>query len=135
MTAVDNKMLVQHIYEELSSGNSRPLVEAMADDVRWALMGTMTWSRVYEGKEAVLTRLLTPLRARFAGRYEASAERIIAEGDLVVAEVRGRVTTRSGSPYHNRYCFIFRIEGGKIREMREYMDTELAAAVLGEPDD
>ena len=133
MSAADNKELVQHIYAELSNGNSGPLVDAMAEDVRWIMMGTTKWSGTYEGKQAVLTRLLAPLRAQFADRYTARAERIVAEGDLVVAEVRGRVTTRAGAPYHNAYCFIFRIAGGKIREMTEYLDTELVNAVLAEP--
>ncbi len=134
MSAGENKRLIQHIYEELSAGNSRPLVDAMADDVRWIVMGTTRWSGAYEGKQAVLSRLLAPVRARFADRYTASAERIVAEGDIVVAEVRGRVTTRSGMPYNQSYCFIFRIAGGKIAEMTEYLDTELATAALAEPE-
>jgi uncharacterized protein len=133
MSTEDNRRLIEHIYEQLSAGDSRALVEAMAEDVRWVMMGTTSWSGTYDGKQAVLGRLLTPLRARFAERYTASAGRIIAEGDLVVAEVRGRVTTTAGVPYNQSYCFIFRIAGGKIAEMTEYLDTELVSAALGEP--
>jgi ketosteroid isomerase-like protein len=133
MGAADNKQLIQHIYSELAKGNSKPLVEAMADDVRWIMMGTTKWSRTYEGKQAVLAELLAPLRAQLAGQYTASATRLVAEGDLVVAEVRGRVTTRGGKPYNNAYCFIFRIADGKVKEMTEYLDTDLVNAVLAAP--
>ena len=133
MGAAENKQLVQHIYSELSKGNSKPFVEAMAEDVRWIMMGTTKWSRTYEGKQAVLAELLAPLRAQFAGQYTASATRLIAEGDLVVAEVRGRVTTKAGKPYNNAYCFIFEIAEGKVKEMTEYLDTDLVNAALAEP--
>jgi len=132
MSTEDNRRLIEHIYEQLSAGDSRALVDAMAEDVRWVVMGTTSWSGTYDGKQAVLGRLLTPLRALFADRYTASAGRIVAEGDLVVAEVRGRVTTTTGMPYNQSYCFIFRIAGGKIAEMTEYLDTELVSAALGE---
>jgi len=135
MTAAENKQLVQHIYAELSKGNSKPFVEALADDVRWIMMGTTKWSRTYEGKQAVLAELLAPLRAQFAGQYTASAARLIAEGDLVVAEVRGRVTTKAGKPYNNAYCFIFKIAGGKVKEMTEYLDTDLVNTALAAPAD
>jgi ketosteroid isomerase-like protein len=133
MSTAENKQLVQHIYSELSKGNSKPFVEAMADDMRWIMMGTTKWSRTYEGKQAVLAELLAPLRAQFAGQYTASATRLVAEGDLVVAEVRGRVTTKAGKPYNNAYCFIFKIADGKVKEMTEYLDTDLVNAALAAP--
>ena len=49
MGAAENKELMQHIYSEMSKGNSRPFVESMADDVRWTVMGTVNWSRTFEG--------------------------------------------------------------------------------------
>ena len=133
VAAAENKQLMQGIYSELAKGNSRPFVDAMADDVRWFMMGTTKWSRAYHGKQAVLTELLAPLRAQFAGQYTAAASRFIAEGDLVVAEVRGQVTTKAGKPYNNAYCFIFKIAGGKVKEMTEYLDTELVSAALADP--
>jgi ketosteroid isomerase-like protein len=76
-----NKRVIEHVYAELSRGNSRPFVDALADDVRWSMIGRTAWSGVYEGKEAVLKTLLAPLRAQFEGQYTARAERLIAEGD------------------------------------------------------
>ena len=128
-----NKRVIEHIYAELSRGNSRPFVDALADDVRWIMIGRTAWSGVYEGKEAVLKTLLAPLRAQFDGQYIARAERLIAEDDLVVAEVRGRVATKRGQRYDNTYCFIFRLADGKIREMTEYLDTALVDAALTPP--
>jgi uncharacterized protein len=133
MSAAENKAMMAQIYAELARGNSRPFVEGLADDVRWTITGKTKWSRTYEGKETVIKELLGPLRSQFAEPYRATAERIIAEGDCVVAEVRGYVTTKAGKPYNNRYCFVLRLAEGKVRELTEYLDTELVSAALGDP--
>jgi ketosteroid isomerase-like protein len=67
---------------------------------------------------------------RLADRYRASAERIIAEGPYVVVQARGQAMTTAGTPYHNEYCFIYRVENGQIKEVIEYLDTELVTAAL-----
>ena len=131
MSAAENKQLMQRIYAELSKGNSRPLVESMAEEVCWTIAGNTTWSGTYRGKQAVLKELLGPLRERFAQPYRATAERIIAEGDQVMVEVRGEVMTKAGRPYNNSYCFIYRLADGKVLELTEYCDTELITAALG----
>lgn len=131
MTAIENKQLMEHIFSELSQGNSRPFVERLADDVRWTVMGTTPWSKTYEGKQAVLTDLLGVLRTRLADRYRATAQLIIAEGDRVVVQARGQAVTTAGVPYNNEYCFIYRIADGQIHEVIEYLDTELLTRALG----
>lgn len=131
MSAIENKQLMEQIFSELSQGNSRPFVERLADDVRWTVMGTTPWSKTYHGKQAVLTDLLGELRARLADRYRATAQLMIAEGDRVVVQARGQATSKSGIPYNNEYCFIYRITDELIHEVTEYLDTELLTAALG----
>jgi len=133
MTAIENKQFMQNIFAELAQGNSRPLVEAMADDFCWTVTGNTKWSRTYEGKQTVLKDLLTPLRTMIADRIRTVPQRVFADGDHVIVEARGNNTTKTGKPYNNTYCFIIRLAEGKIREITEYLDTELVTAVLGEP--
>lgn len=134
MEAAENKQLMQEIFAGLAQGNSRLFVESMADDFRWHLTGSTRWSKTYEGKQAVLTELLAPLRKRIAGRVKTVPQRLIADGEFVAVEARGDNTTVSGKPYNNRYCFIFRVVDGKLREVTEYFDTELVTAALSESD-
>jgi ketosteroid isomerase-like protein len=131
MGAIENKQLMQRIFEELSNGNSDLLVASMADDFRWTVTGTTKWSRAYEGKQVVLAELFGALRARIKGRIRTTAHRLIAEGDFVVVEARGSSTTKSGVPYNNNYCFVFRLSDGQLKEVTEYFDTELVTATLG----
>lgn len=131
--AQDNKQLMQHIFAEMAKGNRRPFGEAMAEDFTWILPGNGTWSGVWRGKQAVTEQLLKPLFARFADTYTSEAVQFIAEGDWVVVQCRGKVTTKAGLPYNNHYCFVCRLADGQLRELTEYMDTELAAQALGAP--
>src|SRR5712692_4281675 len=130
MSAAENKRLLQQVFSEMEKGNSRPWVEIMADDVRWTVIGTTRWSKTYEGKQSVLTDLLGVLRSRLADRMTMSAHRFIAEDDHVAVEARGRATTKDGRPYNNTYCLICRMAGGKVKELTEYVDTELVTAAL-----
>ncbi len=126
----ENKQLLQRIFQEMSMGDSRPFVNALADDVTWKVMGRTQWSGTYRGKQTVLNDLLRQLQSRLADRYRASADRIIAEGPYVVVQARGQAMTTAGTPYNNEYCFIYRVENGLIKEVIEYLDTELVTAAL-----
>jgi ketosteroid isomerase-like protein len=132
--ATENKKLMERIFAGLAEGDGKPFQEAMADDFSWTIIGTTEWSRTYEGKRAVREELLRPLFSQFADRYTNEVVRFIAEDDHVVVECRGHVTTKSGAPYNNTYCWVCRIEGGKLRELTEYLDTELVASALGSPE-
>ncbi len=133
MSAADNKRLLQQIFAGLSKGDGKPFRDSLAEDFRWILTGTTKWSRTYEGKRTVIDELLRPLFAQFADQYINTAHRFIAEDDYVVVECRGRVTTKSGKPYHNSYCWVCRIADGKLQELTEYMDTALVASALEDP--
>jgi uncharacterized protein len=133
MTASENKMIVQQIFDELANGNSTPLLESLSDDFSFVVMGTSKWSRSYDGKAIVLAELFAPLRDRIQGRIRTVPVRLIAEGDLVVVEARGRNVTQDGKTYNNTYCNVLRLESGKIRDWTEYCDTALVDAVLGDP--
>jgi uncharacterized protein len=48
---------------------------------------------------------------------------IHADEDRVVVEETTRATLPDGALYENDYCFIFELEDGRIRRVREYTDT------------
>ncbi|MFE0023124.1 nuclear transport factor 2 family protein [Amycolatopsis sp. NPDC059021] len=133
MNATENKRLLRDVFDAWAAGNTRPLLAALADDVTWTVPGHNAWSGTYSGKDAVLGDLLRPLAGQFAERHTSTASRFVAEGDLVVVETQGRVTTKAGQRYDNTYCFVIRVDGGRIRAITEYMDTQLVAEVLADP--
>lgn len=134
MTATEaNRRLVEHMFSEHAKGNPVPFVEAFADDVSWSTPGHSIWSRTHRGKRAVLDDLLGPVRAQLVERVRLVVHRIIADEQHVVVEAKGTATTKAGQAYNNEYCFIFRIAGGKVAEITEYLDSDLATRVLVAP--
>jgi ketosteroid isomerase-like protein len=133
MGAAENKRLMEDVFAELAKGNGRPFVEALSEDVRWTIIGDTAWSGAWEGLASVQIELLDPLFAQFASTYRARAVRLIAEGDWVVIESRGDVTTTSDRPYRNTYCYVCRLERGKVKEITEYCDTKLLTEALSTP--
>ncbi|MEU0530709.1 nuclear transport factor 2 family protein [Amycolatopsis tolypomycina] len=132
MSAADNKQLLETAFAAWATGDIRPLLAAMADDVTWTVSGHNSWSGSFRGKDSVRRDLLGPLGAQFDGTYTSTASRFVAEDDVVVVETQGSVATKTGQRDDNKYCFVFRVEEGRIREITEYMDTQLVAEVLSE---
>jgi ketosteroid isomerase-like protein len=132
MSVEINKATIVRIYEALANGDSRLFGEASAPELIWEVTGHGSWSRRYEGLDVVRRDLFGPLFSRFATPYTARLINVIGEGDRVVAEVRGDVTTKAGERYDNQYCFVFRFRDGKIVEVIEYADTALGERVLGD---
>jgi uncharacterized protein len=79
----------------------------------------------------VLRDLYGVVRARTMGARKTLPLRFIAEGDTVVIEARGEMTSKEGVPYNNHYCLIYRLRDRKIVEMTEYQDSALCERVLG----
>lgn len=131
--ADDNRHLMQRIFDGLARGDARLFLDSLDETTVWRMIGTNAWSGVYTGKTAIRRDLLTPLFAQFADQYVNVADAIVAEGDTVVVECRGKVTTKTGKRYDNTYCWVCRLAGGKIVSLTEYMDTQLVATALEAP--
>src|SRR5947209_5804747 len=98
MGTAENRDLIERIFAALEIGDGRLLFESMADDFRWIIPGTTKWSRTYAGKDAVANELMRPLRRKIDGAIKTRADRIIADGDVVVVEARGDNVTKAGEP-------------------------------------
>ena len=131
MGAAENKKLIQDMFAELSKGNAPAFLNAMADDVRFTLTGTTKYSGTFNGKQELINKLLQPLSAQLEGGLTITPDNFIAEGDFVAMQARGKSTTKTGKSYNNTYCQVFRIAGGKVQEVTEYLDTELVTSAFG----
>jgi ketosteroid isomerase-like protein len=136
MSAAANKNLMQEIFA--AAGNPDPAVRdrslfaaSLADDAKWVVTGQYSWSRTFTGKQSILDDLHGHVRSRLVERARTIAHRFIADGDHVVVEARGDNLTKAGVPYDNDYCLVFRLENGKIKEVREYCDSVLTEKALG----
>ena len=130
MSTTENKQLMQDIFSELSKGNDKSFIEAMAEDMQWTWMGTGQWSKTFKGKASVTGELWAAVKTTITEPFKVAAHRFIADGDYVVVEASGENTTPDGRTYNNKYCWVCRIAEGKLQELNEYMDTELVTATF-----
>jgi len=124
---------LEFIFTETGSGNWQPLVDALADDAEWTVIGSTGWSKTYRGKPLILSELFAPLRRVLAPPRKSHALYMIAEGNMVAVQGQGENTTRDGRRYNNTYCWVFAFRNHQICAITEYADTELMRSVLGEP--
>lgn len=130
MSTADNKQLVQQIYTDSANRSGTTFVDHLADDVKWIVTGQYSWSRTFEGREAVLA-FMSYFRSLFDIRPRTVAYNFMAEGDLVVVEAKGDNVTKTGLRYDNDYCMVWRVENGRITQIKEYCDSTLVEKVLG----
>ncbi len=126
-----SKETVRKMFSGLDRGNAEAFLAALADDVSWTIMGTTKFSGTFRGKEDAMRRLLAPLMEALEGGLALTPDSFVAEGDTVVVQARGKARTRTGKPYNNSYCQIFRLSDGKVKEIIEYLDTDLVNATFG----
>lgn len=133
MTATENNRLVQDIFDQLALGNTRALIDAMAEEFRWIFPGSWSWSGTWQPKRVVVHELLSALRAQFDGQWTCRADLTLADGDRVVVQAHGRAKTTLGDRYDQTYCFIFTVVDGQLVEVIEHCDTALVERVLQPP--
>ena len=130
MGTTENKRIVDAFYQASNRGDMEALLALLADDLRWTNIGSTKYSGSFEGKENVVQNLFGPVFGQLKDGIKATVENVIAEGDFVAVQLRGEAETKDGRPYNGTYCHVFRIHDGTIREVTEYLDTELASTVL-----
>lgn len=130
MGLTENKQLVRSFYDAGNRGDIDKCLTYLAEDVTWTNIGSMKYSGVYRGKTTLVTKLLQPVFSQLKAGIASTIDNMIAEGDFVAVQLRGKAETMDGRPYNNTYCHVFTIRGGKIVAVTEYLDTELAANVL-----
>ncbi len=121
-----NKALIASFFETFSTGNVPAIIGAMATDGSWWVSGKL------EGMSGSYTAAgLAPLLVGANAGYKAGALRItptamIAEGDKVAVEANGYAELLDGREYDCQYHFLITIRGGKVADVKEYMDTQHA---------
>jgi ketosteroid isomerase-like protein len=129
MGAAENKEVVRQMREAKGIDG---ILATMSDDVRWTIIGTTKFSGTMNGKQEIVDKLFKPIFAQLETPGSNVVDNIIAEGDYVVVQQRGTGRrAKSGKDYNNTYCIVYKLADGKIKEITEYLDTELVTSAFG----
>jgi len=120
------KQLVLDTWQAIAVGDVKAAFANLSDDIRWKIPGSLAQlSGVKNGKGEVLEFLRAASKI-FPPAMRSEILTTFVDGDSVIVEMVNRSETARGHPYENEYCFIFQLADGKIREIREYVDTQRA---------
>ena len=129
MGAAENKEVIRQMRE---AKGIDAILATMSDDVRWTIIGTTKFSGTMNGKQEIVEKLFKPIFAQLETPGSNVVDNVIAEGDYVVVQQRGTGRrAKSGKDYNNNYCIVYKLADGKIREITEYLDTELVTSAFG----
>ena len=122
-----NKKITKEFFRALSTGSDQYLDFYTNESIIWtaggnAIGGTRTKKEVVSFAQNILSAFPTGITFNITG--------ITAENERVAVEISGKAIHASGETYNNQYHFLLRIKDGKILELKEYMDTQLAAKIL-----
>jgi len=130
MTNEQKKELVTQTWTAFGQGDVKTAFANMSDNVSWLIPGSIPGvSGLKRGKDEIL-KFMAGVGASFPEGLKSEIRRTYCDGDAVILELTNRGKVSNGKNYENEYCFIFELEDGKIRRIREYVDTQKAKDIL-----
>lgn len=121
---------VRTFVDALDRKDLETLAVLFAPDVSYTLMGYELPELNGLGRDELL-QVLPDMMAIFEDDSpHLKITHLISEGNWVVIESEGTGTFRNGAPYKNRYGVFFEVADGKIKTIREYMDTQHRATLM-----
>lgn len=121
-------------FRAVGAADREALRALFADDLVWRVpKGAIApFAGEHRGADAIIEKMLSAVGDAFeAGSQETEVRNFLFGTDLVALEARMTASTPEGERYENDYVFFFEFRDGRIREIREYVDTRYAAEFFG----
>lgn len=131
-TTDTTRTVVADYVRALQTGDAAALRAAFTPDATWTLPGDLPVSGTWIGPEGILDDFLRRLMERLdpAAGVEQELHRIVADGDVAVAEWTSSARSLAGVAYRNDYAVVFRVRDGRIAAVTEYTDLDHMRRVL-----
>ncbi len=127
-----NKDLVAKFIEAMRVSDVETLDAMTTDDFSWWIAGKPDYLQTAgEHDKAFFIGFFGSGGDMFPNGADFAVTGMIAEADKVAAEAHMTATMAMGSVYDNLYHFVFEIADGRIKRMKEYMDTHHAKVTFG----
>jgi ketosteroid isomerase-like protein len=125
MNIEENKKVASEILSRFSNSDIAGALETMTDDATWWIAGkadSLPASGTYSKEQiaGIFRRMLSQLK----DGLRMTVKGMTAEGDRVAVEVESYGELKNGRVYKQEYHMLMVIRDGKIRAVREYLDTQ-----------
>ncbi len=108
------KLVVERYFDGFRKSDHGQILSCLTDDVVWDLPGY----RHLQGKEAFDGEIENE---NFVGSPALTLDRLVEEGDTVVAIGEGEATRKDGVVFRFVYSDVFTFEGDEIRRVESYL--------------
>jgi uncharacterized protein len=125
MDAAENRRLIAEAFGAWMRGDRAAFNDLMADDLRWTVIGNSPVSGRYNTKREFLEGAGARMAEKLATPIQPTVRHVIADGNMVALVFDGHARGKNGTDYRQTYCWVLRVEDGRIREGTAYLDTEL----------
>jgi uncharacterized protein len=125
-TVEQNKSIVAEFLEVFSTGDVPGILERLHDDATWWVSGKLEGFAGTKSKQEMGKLLEGVVTVYTEGALRLTPLEMIAEDDRVVVEAEGYAELNNGRVYNPQSAFVFRIADGKIKSVKEYLDTQHA---------
>ena len=126
----ENKRIARELIDALGRADTGKVLELYAEDFELWTPGSLPFSGVHTREE--VAPMMDGVLGIFPSGLTFTITGMTAEGERVAVEAESHGQHASGALYHNRYHFLIVIRDGKIRRLKEYMDTLHAQEVFVE---
>lgn len=127
----ENKVLVNEFIEAMRTSNVEKLKTMITADFSWWIIGKSEYLATAGEHDTEFFLGFFKGSELFPEGTDFKTTSMISEGDKVAAEAEFKAKTALGTDYENYYHFLFIIEDGKVKRMKEYMDTYHAKVTFG----
>ena len=127
MTPEQNKQRVREFFSRFGARDVAGALALMTDDCTWLIPGKPErMATAGEYSKERLARLFQRMLGQLEHGLKMTVRSVVAEGDRVAAEVESEGDLKNGRRYRQQYHFAIELADGKIRSVREYLDTQHA---------
>lgn len=120
---MNNKEIIQGLYQSFASGDVASVTAAFADDISWTEADGFPLAGTYTGPQAVVDNVFMRL-GEFSDNWAVEVDRYVAEGDTVVADGKYRWNHKdTGEPCEVRMAHVWSLADGKVTAFLQHVDS------------
>jgi ketosteroid isomerase-like protein len=137
MTTEHNRAAIISAWKVFKTRDPQQIGALFTEDAEWLAPENNATSIALNGSHhivgrALIAQFLASDMYRVFHDVRIDIRHIFADADTVIVEDTMHAIVPNGTAYDNDYCFVFELEDGRIKRVREYMDTQrLKEAILG----
>lgn len=121
----DNVKVVQQVYAALGKGDIPTVLSFLTDDVEWSMPHPpeiVPYGGKWQGREEVAK--FFSVMHDYAEFQQVQLQEYIAQNDKVIVLGHIKVKAKpSDRQYENDLVAVWTIENGRVKQMRDFMDT------------